>query len=681
MRNAFSWLLVGFITMAAGAATLPVNADEETQPLLLIESLSPAVPQQESTLRVSGRIANTGDSPIVAPAVQLRHSPPPLASRQEVRDVLTGATIRAGVPVAGTRQEFGDWLQPGQQITFQIRVPVAELALPESGGVFAIFVEALSGEISVASAGTVFPWFPDTAEFEPSQLALLWPITQRPAVAAEKRVVEPQVISDYLPDGRLTKLIATGTGQRVSWLIDSATLQSAQELASGYQIEVRGELTPGEATSAAAATARNLEAILQRNTWSLMPQFAVADVDAISDSELNAVLARSISLPRVIRAESSGDSRATDVFVSGNSRVQPTAISAVADAGTRTAVMPDDLFPPLPALPYTPSGKTTISAGGTPIDVALTDSYLGQYLAGPLRSAAEQSTALQGFLAETALITLERPAEPRVVAAMPPLTWDPPVAWSERLLKRLSRADWIRLTGLKTLLATADPATRQELWSAEQPTKRQLPAAYMDRIGQLQRDLNGLLGIVDNPTGFGEDFQIALQRATSGLWRGKAEKRDVFIDTIDSQLSAERAKVSVITSGTVTLAGDSGALPLTIANDLDRSVTVAVELRSDAGLALDYAAPDPIAIEPRTKAGLEIPIRVLSSQPVQVTVVLTDADGRRYSEDASLEVRSTAASRIAAIIVGAGAVALVLLAGLNLVRRRTKKGSQHDVPA
>jgi len=672
------YLLATLLATTLLAVTPSTSADETVQPQLLIESITPAAPQPDADLRVSGRLANTSDSPIVTPAVQLRHSPPPLASRQEVREVLAGSTVRAGVPVAGTRQEFGDWLQPGQQISFQIRVPVTELALPESGGVFAVFVEALSGELSVASTGTVFPWFPETAEFEPSQLALLWPITQRPAVAAQKLVVEPQVIADYLPEGRLTNLIALGTGQRVSWLIDSATLQSAEELASGYSIEVRGERTPGESTSAAAATARNLRAILDRNTWSLMPQFAVADVDAISDSGLNAILARSISLPRVIRADLSSASRASDVFISGSSRVRPAAIGAVADAGTRTAVMPDDLFPPLPPLPFTPTGKTTISAGGTQLDVALTDTYLGQYLAGRLQSSAEQSAALQGFLAETALITLERPAEPRVIAAIPPLTWDPPVAWSEKLLKRLARADWIRLTGLKTLLSAEDSVTRQELWTAEQPTKRQLPTTYLDRVGKLQRQLNGLLGVVDDSAGFGEDFQLALQRATSSLWRGKTEKRDAFLNTVDSQLTAERAKVSVITSGTVTLAGDSGVLPLTIANELDRSVTLAVELRSSSGLALDYAAPDLIAIEPRTKAGLEIPIRVLSSQPVQVTVVLKDSRGRLYSEDASLEVRSTAASRIAGLIVGAGAVALVLLAGLNLVRRRARKGSQPD---
>lgn len=669
-------LLVTALITAIGAVNLPSAAAENSnQPQLLIESIKPAVPRSDADLRVTGRLANTGDTEIIAPAVQLRHSPPPLASRQEVREVLAGATIRVGVPVAGTLQEFGERLQPGQQISFQIRVPIAELGLPDSGGVFAVFVEALSENVSVASAGSVFPWFPKTAEFQPSQLALLWPISQRPAVAAEKFVVDPRVIDDYLPNGRLSNLITLGLDARVSWLIDSATLQSAQELASGYQIEVRGEAVPGDATSAAAATARNLSAILERNTWSIMPQFAVADVNALSDNGLDSALARSISLPRVVRAELSDGSRATDVFLSGKTPVQPDAISAVADAGTRTAVMPDDLFPPLAPLPYTPNGVTSISAGGTQLAVALTDSGLNQYLAGPLGTAAAQTAALQGFLAETALVTLERPAEPRVVAALPPITWDPPVAWSKNLLKWISRADWIKLTGLNTLLKAPDTVARQEQWAADQPSKRQLPTSYMDRIAKLQRQLNGLLGVVDNSAGFGEDFQLALQRGTSGLWRGKPEQRDSFINTIDRQLSQERAKVSVITSGTVTLAGDSGVLPLTIANELDRSVTVGVELRSNSGLALDYAAPELVPIEPRTKAGLEIPIRVLSSQPIQVTVVLTDSTGRLYSDDASLEVRSTAASRIAAIIVGAGAVALVLLAGLNLIRRRAKKGS------
>ena len=56
-----------------------------------------------------------------------------------------------------------------------------------------------------------------------------------------------------------------------------------------------------------------------------------------------------------------------------------------------------------------------------------------------------------------------------------------------------------------------------------------------------------------------------------------------------------------------------------------------------------------------------------------VSIVLTDSEGELYDDSASIELRSTAASRVATIVVGVGAVALVILVSLNLMRRRRNR--------
>ena len=171
--------------------------------------------------------------------------------------------------------------------------------------------------------------------------------------------------------------------------------------------------------------------------------------------------------------------------------------------------------------------------------------------------------------------------------------------------------------------------------------------------------------------------QMQIQRASSSLWRGQPRQRDQLVSAIEAQLTTARDSVRVLTnSGVITLAGDTGNLPLTVTNELDRSVTVQVDLATESSISVDYAAPEPITIEPKGKASLEIPVRVLGTQPVDVQVVLSDKNGELYSDAATLQLRSTAATQIAGVIVGIGGAALIVLVALNLWRRhRTREVS------
>lgn len=274
------------------------------------------------------------------------------------------------------------------------------------------------------------------------------------------------------------------------------------------------------------------------------------------------------------------------------------------------------------------------------------------------------------MLADTAMITLERPAEPRNVAVAPPLLWDPPESWTKQLLTQLTSAPWIRLIGLDGVLDGGGEVPRQDLGALPGGAPRALPQRYVQRLADLHRDLASLTSIVNEPDGFGETFSLAIQRAGSALWRKKRKSRVELVSTIDAQLQQERNRVRVVSSGTVTLAGDSGIVPLTVANDLDRSVSVGIELQPREGIGLEYQEQDPVTIAADAKAGLEIPVRVIGSQPVIVDVVITDREGLPFSNSASFELRSTAATRIAGVIVGVGGITLAVLVALNLWRRR-----------
>lgn len=636
---------------------------------VLVEFVSPAAPTQRDVLTVAGRVANTGQDDVVDPSVQLRLSPLPLNSRQEVVEVFNGSTDRGGNAVPGAVQPLPATLVPGQQAQFTLRAPVADLGLPtDAAGVYAVFVELVAGDgTTVATSATAFPWFPPQALFEPSELAMLWPVVQEPAVAAGELVTQPTLPGEFLPGGRLSRLLDVGEAHNVSWLVDTAILGIAHDMADGYLIPGPDGPQPGDKTAAAGAFAQRVEQLLTRKKHTTLPQFAVADADALTRAGLDPFVVRSATLPGVVKERLIPDS---DARVAGLAPVIDTdAMETLVDAGVRRFILSDRFFPPDPSVSYTPSGVTTTTVAGTDVRVLLKDRLLGRTLARPLTTAAERARARQQFLVDTAMITLERPAEPRRVIAAPPLLWSPPPPWARGLMTELRGAPWLRLVGLDRVGAAAGvPRTMLDYGEAAQ--RRELPADYMQRLADADTQLERLSRVVSDPSSIDETYTLALQRAGSSLWRDQPAERDGFLATIEEQLQRQIASVRVVSSGTVTLAGDNGVVPLTIANDLDQPVTVGVQLATDNPVRLQYTPPEPVRIGANQKAGLEVPVRVVGSAPMDVRIVLTDAEGGLYDDSASLELRSTAATRIATIVVGVGAVALVSLVVLNLVRRR-----------
>ena len=640
--------------------------------------MAPAAPTIKDTLTITGRVANSGETTIELPQAQLRLSPLQLNSRGEIDEVLNGSTERTGLPVADTVVALGPALPPGQQAQFRVSVPMAELGLdPALAGVYAVFVEALSGDVTLGEAGTVIPWFPPDAEVRKTRLAWLWPIIQKPAVTAEDLVVDPALPGEYASSGRLGRLVTLGEQYPVSWLIDTSAWESAKDLSDGYQVLGPQGPEPGDQTDAAGQFAERVRSILSSRPTTTT-QFALADADALQRGGLTSFVLRATSLPQVITDQVAGN-ETTEAFDALTGTSDLATLETLVDAGVRELFLSDTFFPPDPAILYTASGVTPVTVGGTEVTGLLTDRQLGRTLSRPLGTAADRSRAKQEFLADTALITLELPMEPRSVIAAPPPLWDPPAAWLARLLKAVAKAPWVTLVDVSTV-ADAPPVPRTDLGYGPIQQRRELPQEYVARLRSLDEELDRLARIVIDPAGYGETFALALQRGGSTLWRPDDSGRTIFLDSLASQIQQQKRKVRVVSSGTVTLAGDSGVVPLTIANDLDRPVSVGVQLATQNPITLQYTPVDPIRIDAQEKAGVEVPVRVIGSQPMTVTVVLTDDEGRVYDDSATLDLRSTAASRIAIVVTVTGGIALVILVSLNLFRRRrnSRSGAPDD---
>ena len=195
---------------------------------------------------------------------------------------------------------------------------------------------------------------------------------------------------------------------------------------------------------------------------------------------------------------------------------------------------------------------------------------------------------------------------------------------------------------------------------------------YMARVAQASADLDAFTSIIDDPTGISEPYAEALLRAESSGWRTDPAVGEKLLSTIRASLDEETARVRVLSEGTITLSGDAGKVPVTIANDLDRSVTVGLTLRGRPPLRLSSEPLTGIRIEPGKMASVDIDARVVGGDPLAVDVQLLGPEGQDYGDPASITVASTAYARAAAWVVAAAFLAIVVFVIVGVTRRIRK---------
>jgi hypothetical protein len=139
---------------------------------------------------------------------------------------------------------------------------------------------------------------------------------------------------------------------------------------------------------------------------------------------------------------------------------------------------------------------------------------------------------------------------------------------------------------------------------------------------------------------------------------------------VRGEIDAEVARVRVLSRAPVTLPGDSGTIPVTVANDLDRPARVGLRLTGTPATRFEAADVPAVTLAPGEKSTLEVTARVLGTGPVSVDITLLTPDGQAFGEPTTTEVRSAAYARAAQWVVGGLFGILVVLLGVNFVRRR-----------
>jgi hypothetical protein len=292
----------------------------------------------------------------------------------------------------------------------------------------------------------------------------------------------------------------------------------------------------------------------------------------------------------------------------------------------------------------------------------------------PQDTRSQALLARQRFLSEIAMSAAELPDAPRSIVAAPDPLWGPRNSFLVQTLRALDQVPYARLISWEAARRQSLEVARSRVpYGAEQRTA-ELPRDYLAAVQLQQRDARRFEAILVEPGGVAYDQ--AVMRQTAGAWRGDQQGGSQLVRTVSDQVTEQIAQVRVATTGTFTLPGDTGRIPVTVANDLDQDVTVGIRLESDEPARLQ--APDiaPFDVPAGRKVSLEVEAKVVGSGTLPVRIQLTTPGGRRYGDPVTVQVRTTAYSRAAAYVVSGAFVILAFLLGMNFVRR-SKARQEH----
>ncbi len=673
------------LVLLTGPLTIATPAQAVTTPgQVVITSFAPIAPTPSSRLIIKGRVANTNtDFDLSDLSVRVTISAP-LPSREAIAQVAAGSNSFDGFAISDTTTKVAGRLQPGAKRDFTIRVRMRDLPL-QGPGVYVLGIELVGIDprlgFTVLGVGrTLLPWVPEPPE-EQTTLAWLWPLSSWPGRTPDGVLLNDSTGRAISPGGRLDDLVSAGSTARrdVSWIIDPALVETVDAMTGGYLVADGDQLVPGAASQQATRWLDEMRTIAQRTELWVLP-YADVDADALERGGLDRDVVRAISIAGPVTREAIGNPGIGSIYWAPGGRTDLTTTSLLASAGVSAVILRDDALPPLDASGITPSGSVDLDTQFGPLRAVLIDSGLRATLSMPEQTKAERLLVRQRFISETAFVTLEDPQIPRtLIAGSGGPRWNGDPRLLREILTALRVSPWIDLVPLGQVL-NEPPSTvlrsRSPYGAAQR--ERELPGEYVDRIVRAQDSLTLVRQVVDNPIDITEPIAGALLRSASAAWRNREETGSQLLTIVQDDLDTDIGRVTVVSRGTVTFSGSTGRIPITVANDFDRPVTIGLRVEGEPSARLQSDPLEPLQIEAGRRASLEVPVRIIGGEPLPVSVRLITIEGADFGTSTQLTLQTTAYSRAALWVSIGAAVVLVLLVIADAVRRARARRSTVD---
>src|SRR5690625_4432772 len=645
-------LTVGAVlALLTAPLTSPASAEPGDEQGLVSEVLYiTPIAEPGDDLVVSVALSNEGESKISDVALELRFRSAQLISRSsvdmwqepdegEIDELRNAGTVVTRVGV--------DELKPGEERVEELRISTDRLFLPRVGsqwGPRGIAVDTKVGPEVVQRDRSFFIWFPaDESQIFPTQVSLLTPLVGTP------------------PGGE----DGVEQGERIQRVIDATRDFDASFAVDPY-------LFTGTETEAAGAQLR--EALEGREVFAL-PRF---DADVTALAHVSEIDGRQYLSGARSTISSYLESSASDILLwpEGNADVPLTEFAAKHEAdGVGAIVTNAAQLQPVAPLTYTPTGKARVMVEGSVVSALVPDSAMSTTLTLASTDVVRTSPALarQRLLADSAVITQERPADPRHVLITVPRNWNPDPERADALLQSLSDAPWVEVEAVRTLIGSPAGEFDREPLATYQPSDNQIEASTVLAASSAQSALDKFRSIIEKPELVHPLADLQLAGVVSNGWRHSPDERDALVEAISSEAMRLQSLVSVIPAGAVNLITDSGEIPVLINNDFDQEVTVNVRLETDSSF-LRTTKSITAQLPPQAETSVLIPVEAIGNRDVDVAVHLETESGQQVGAPQTITVRVRAGWEDAGTrVVGAVLVVLFVIGIFRTIRRGRKR--------
>ncbi|MET8819913.1 DUF6049 family protein [Streptomyces rochei] len=665
-----------------------------------VDSLTPSAPTDGDTVTVSGTVTNNGKQTVTDAHVGLR-----LGAEINTRSSID-AIARDGDDLQGTvapeiddkySEKFSK-LTPGVAEHFNISVPVDDLDLGDDG-VYE-FAVSLSGQTSaqpweqiLGIQRTFLPWQPDEAGTTTKTTAL-WPLVSTTHMAAETGANEEQTpvfLNDDLakeisPGGRLNQMVTLGKDLDVTWVVDPDLLASVDAMTGNYSVRDGDRTVAGTHQDVAKQWLADLQdAVADKEVISL--PFADPDLASLAHNgtDVTGSLNQLKSATDVIHNTVDPILHvkpSTDFAWPVDGAIDRSIVKVATSAGADKVIARSDSLQETSGLPYTPSAARPIGGGTTAV---VADDRLSTAFEGDLAKASSSTLAVQRFLAQSLALNHQTSEQRSVVVAPQRMPSGSQARAMAEALRALQGGTWSESQKLSAAAAAKpDPEATTKVPSASSyPSalrKKELPRSAFVQIARTQDTLDNFKVVLSDPSRVATPFGRALNREMSASWRGRADEAASFRSGVKSYLDGLTGRVRLIDKSETKLSGRSATIPVTVQNNLVQDVgPLVLRLTSTNPTRLEIDGADyeeqPISVSGGHSQSVKFTTSANANGRATVIAQLYTADGRKYGDPVTFDVKVTEITATVMLVIGGG-VLLLVLAGFRMYTQRKRAAAR-----
>lgn len=586
---------------------------------------------------LTGRLTNSGQTALTNASVTLATSGP-IYTRSQLGDVLANPQSVRGITQSAFKVVLGT-VAAGESRTWKIRFNGEKVLGSTASGVYSIGAVASTAQLTTSDYITT-PWFYSSTRLAPTKLALAMALTTTNSHIATK--VVRNVATDKLALTRLNNLVTAKQSKAVSWMIDPALKQWLKQL------------SPTELSDSATKFTKSLAKVLNE---SVLTPFGHANLAGLASSNQNSEIAHLMDY--------------------GNSIWPDHRTLYTSRAGNLSTTTLDQLI----LNNVTPMVSNEFSAGNARVtsnahssirghDVVVFDQAASDCLANEV--TANNSFAQRMCLAsEIGMMTAESPAVSRTVVVLAPSQWSISTQRLSALIASLQGKNWVTLTSLPEVLASADRVTLSNPLSL---TQKPMSPRTLRLTSALQSSIKVTSSMVTDPN-WKPSVTPARFLGYSDLWATNAHAHAYLKGQLKSVNSIAR-NVTIQTSSRITIPSTNAEIPITVANASTHDVRVRVTLNSDTPGKFT-AKPSPLVSVPVGKrVTVSVPITLAGTGVINATVELLAPNGQPVGANYDVRISSTAYQKVAGTLVRIAFGILLLLAVSNFIRRRKKPSDE-----